>query len=259
MVGTSPRLLKLILLVIVLLTALACPAFAEDVQTLIEKAEGGDPEAQFYLGRRYYKERGVPQDNVEGAKWSRKAAEQGHADAQLALGLRGLGVPQDYPEAVKWLRKAAEQGRTFAQYNLGIMYDKGQGVPQDSVEAMKWYRKAAEQGDADAQYNPGIAYGKEQGVPQDHAEEMKWFKKVAEQAIVESQYNLGVAYYKGKGVSQDYVQSYFWLSLAASRSYGEYFKKYSDARDLVASMLTPEQRLKTQQMTREWEAKHPGK
>jgi len=259
MSGTSPRFLKAIPIIFLLLTALVCSAFAEDIQTLIEKAKDGDPEAQFYLGRRYYKGQGVPQDNVEGAKWSRKAAEQGHADAQLALGLTGLGVPQDYAEAVKWLRKAAEQGRTFAQYNLGIMYAKGQGVPQDYAESVKWYRKAAEQGTVEAQYNLGIAYGKGQGIPQDHAEEMKWFKKVAEQAIVESQYNLGVAYYKGKGVSQDYVQSYFWLSLADSRSYGEYFKKYSDARGLVASMLTPEQLLKTQQMTQEWEAKHPRK
>lgn len=121
MSGTSPRFLKAIPIIFLLLTALVCSAFAEDIQTLIEKAKDGDPEAQFYLGRRYYKGQGVPQDNVEGAKWSRKAAEQGHADAQLALGLTGLGVPQDYAEAVKWYRLAAEQGDAAAQSNLGFM------------------------------------------------------------------------------------------------------------------------------------------
>jgi hypothetical protein len=55
------------------------------------------------------------------------------------------------------------------------------------------------------------------------------------------------------------VQSYFWLSLAASRSYGEYFKKYSDARGLVASMLTPEQLMEAQRMNSEWEKSHPKK
>ena len=59
----------------------------------------------------------------------------------------GKGVPQDYAEAAKWYRKAAEQGYADAQNNLGMMYVNGQGVPQDYAEAAKWTRKAADQGD----------------------------------------------------------------------------------------------------------------
>ena len=64
----------------------------------------------------------------------RKAADQGNASAQFALGAMYFGrkgVPQDYTEAVKWLRKAAEQGNAGAQNNLGLMYSNGKGVPQD--------------------------------------------------------------------------------------------------------------------------------
>ena len=58
----------------------------------------------------------------------------------------------NYAEAVKWFRKAAEQGHADAQYHLGWCYRKGEGVPQDTAEAVKWWRKAARQGNFRAQY-----------------------------------------------------------------------------------------------------------
>ncbi len=79
-----------------------------------------------------------------------KAAEQGDAVAQLALGAMysiGQGVPQDDKEAVKWYRKAAEQGYALAQYGLGLMCYEGKGVPQDDVQAHLWLNLAASQGD----------------------------------------------------------------------------------------------------------------
>jgi TPR repeat protein len=53
--------------------------------------------------------------------------------------------------AAKWYRKAAEQGDADAQFNLGDMSNTGEGVTKDRSEARKWYRKAANQGQADAQ------------------------------------------------------------------------------------------------------------
>ena len=91
----------------------------------------------------------------QGIEQLRKAAEDGHVEAQVRLGVKydlGEGVPEDDSEAVKWYRKAAEQGYASAQFNLGVMYDLGEGVPEDDSEAVKWYRKAAEQGYASAQY-----------------------------------------------------------------------------------------------------------
>ncbi len=40
-------------------------------------------------------------------------------------------------------RKAAEQGHAEAQYALGARYATGEGVPQDYVQAHKWYNLAA--------------------------------------------------------------------------------------------------------------------
>jgi uncharacterized protein len=59
-------------------------------------------------------EEGIQQDHAKARSWYLKAADQGHVDAQNALGAMfhwGLGGPKDDVEAVKWLRKAAEQGR----------------------------------------------------------------------------------------------------------------------------------------------------
>ena len=84
----------------------------------------------------------------------RLLAEQGHAEAQNAVGVmfgNGLGVSHDHAEAAKWYRKAAEQGDAVAQNNVGIVYSTGLGVSQDHAEAAKWYRKAAEQGHEQAQ------------------------------------------------------------------------------------------------------------
>lgn len=188
--GTSPRFLKAIPLIFILLTALACPAVGEDIQAVIKKAKGGDPEAQFALGIAY------------------------------SVGKR---IPQDHAEGVKWYRKAAEQGMKEAFPFLGYAYESGQGVPQDYSKSVKWYRKAAEQGD------------------------------------LVSQGALARAYFKGQGTPQDYLLAYFWMSLVTSRETGKAYEMAAESREQVAKMLTPEQLMKAQQMTREWGAKHPRK
>jgi len=53
-------------------------------------------------------------------------------------------------EAAECFRKAAEQGHAEAQYNLGICYEDGDGVEWSYTEAEKWYAKAAAQGHEEA-------------------------------------------------------------------------------------------------------------
>ena len=98
----------------------------------------------------------MPQDYAEAVKWYRKAAGQGHAEAQSCLGFcyaKGQGTPKDYTEAAKWFRKAAEQGQADDQCNLGQSYEFGLGVPKDYVQAYKWYNLASAQGHKPAKKN----------------------------------------------------------------------------------------------------------
>ncbi len=53
----------------------------------------------------------------------------------------------DYDTAVQEFRLLAEQGHAQAQVNLGIIYSQGRGVPKDNVQAYRWYTLAAGQGD----------------------------------------------------------------------------------------------------------------
>ncbi len=103
---------------------------------------------------------GVPKNDVEAAKWFRKAAAQGHPEAQYNLGLmhyNGQGVPKNDVEAAKWFRKAAAQGHPGAQNNLGVMCALGRGVPQNDVEAYAWFSIAAAQGVTSAEVRDIVA------------------------------------------------------------------------------------------------------
>ena len=59
-------------------------------------------------------------------------------------------MTQNKEEAAKWYKKAADQGDADAQYQLGVFYENGYGVTQDKEQAMQWYKKAAEQGNESA-------------------------------------------------------------------------------------------------------------
>ena len=67
-------------------------------------------------------------------------------------------------EAVRWSRKAADQGHADAQHNLANMYRNGQGVAQSDVEAARWLCKAADQRMAQAQHKLANMYLNGQGV-----------------------------------------------------------------------------------------------
>ena len=185
-------------------------------------AEPQDAEAQYKLGVKYAKGRGVPRDDEAAVKWFRLAAEQGYAAAQTYLGWmyeKGRGVPRDAEAAVKWYRLAAEQGYAAAQTYLGWMYENGRGVPRDDEAAVKWYRLAAEQGYARAQTNLGWMYRNGRGVMRDDEAAVKWYRLAAEQGHARAQNNLGVMYREGEGVPQDDEAAVKWYRLAAEQGH----------------------------------------
>ena len=61
------------------------------------------------------------------------------AGAQCNVGtsfFHGLHCDKDEKKAVAWWRKAAAQGHAEAQFNLGICYETGNGVAQDAALAV---------------------------------------------------------------------------------------------------------------------------
>ncbi len=176
--------------------------YAAAMQLCLPLAEKGNAEAQYNVGRMYFKGEGVAQEYAEAKKWWLQAATQGLPIAQYCLGLMyadGQGVAQDYLTAAFWFRGAANQGNVHAQAALGYLYYNGLGLACDYVEAAKWYRKAAEQGVATAQSDLGLMYELGRGVSQDYTEAVKWYRKAAEQGEAFGQLRLGLMYYEGRG------------------------------------------------------------
>jgi TPR repeat protein len=78
--------------------------------------------------------------------WFHKAAEQGYAKAQIALGgiyLNGShAVLKDPHESIKWFRKAADQDDPSGQELMAYVSLRGLGTPQDEVAAYMWFSLA---------------------------------------------------------------------------------------------------------------------
>jgi hypothetical protein len=80
--------------------------YAVALENLKPAADANDPVAQYFLGEMYLRGKGVEQDFQQAAAWYEKAATNGHADAQSAIGsleMLGLGVPRHPTSGYFWL------------------------------------------------------------------------------------------------------------------------------------------------------------
>jgi TPR repeat protein len=109
----------------------------------------GDADAAFNLGQAYRLGRGVPADSSQAKKWFEAAANKGHVDAQVSLGLL-LFDNGDRVEAMSWLRKAADKGEPRALLVVGTALFNGDGMKQDPVLGYAFVSRAAAQGLAPA-------------------------------------------------------------------------------------------------------------
>lgn len=119
------------------------------------KAGQGDVQAQYEVGVCYTLGNGVEQNDSLAIRWFRKAAEGGHVQCQISMGViyynGSHGFETDHPEALRWFLKAAGQGDAHAQYLAGRCYSRGEGAERNDGEAFRWLRLAARQGHEEAQ------------------------------------------------------------------------------------------------------------
>jgi TPR repeat protein len=101
----------------------------------LARADAGDGEAQFQVAMMYLIARGAKADRAKMVEYLRKAADQGHAMAQLRLAntyIQGIGGnPVDEKKAAYWLYQAALQKNPFAVSLLGASYWGARGVAED--------------------------------------------------------------------------------------------------------------------------------
>jgi len=169
---------------------------------------------------------GTPRNDARAVELFEKAANAGHARAQLNLGilyLRGQGVPRDLIQARAWLEKAATGGDPQALYALArTLSESGADVPgADPVRAADLYRKAAEKGHALAGLRYGLALSEGVGIKRDLPAAQRWLMQARENGVPEAALALGdmaarTPASRDKAANERIVQSALsWYDVAA--------------------------------------------
>jgi len=140
--------------------ASAQPAQADDVKRGVEAWESGDyaaavklwrpmaiagnADAQFNLAQAYRFGRSVPLDMKVAEDWYRKAAAQGHLQAEDNLAL--IMFQNARQNAMPLIQRSADRGDPRAQYVLATAMFNGDFVPKDWVTAYALMTRASSTG-----------------------------------------------------------------------------------------------------------------
>lgn len=187
------------------------------LQFLAEHARAGDAPSMYAYGMRFVKGEDVPKDVRVGYKWLSQAADKGHPEAQLLVGV----MSQNEAEAVRYWRMAAEQGLDLAQFQLGVAYTEGKGVTQNVQEAMHWYTLAFEQGNLAAHYNLGHLWIWSLKHTTNPYADAEWFKAQAEDGDAPAQWVMGIcAEYGRAGTAKNRSEAVRYYRMGAAQGFG---------------------------------------
>ena len=85
--------------------------------------------------------RGDPRSSLDAAGWCERASDQGDAEAAFRLAnlyAKGEGVERDRAAANRLYQAAAEAGHSQAQIIVGLDYADDGNIPIDLVQAYRW-------------------------------------------------------------------------------------------------------------------------
>jgi hypothetical protein len=164
------------------------------VEALTYAADGGEPLAQWKLGRMYARGEGVPRDDAKAYNYFERLVESYNEDdpdrpdiaaisnAFVSVGVYCLnGIPNseikaDPERALEMFQYAATNfGDPDAQYNLARMYmDGAAGLARNNMRAARWLALAADKGHHPAQALLGHLLFLGEGVPRQRARGLMW-------------------------------------------------------------------------------------
>ena len=188
--------------------------FAEAIKRFAAEADRGDKDAQFALGRIYQEGSGVAQSIPAAEAYYRKAATEGHANAQANLAMVLLNT-QRAEEGIDWLRKAAKGGAPRAMVLLGNLSLTGTGMTKNAADAKKWLEQAAELGDSEAFESLSVMYDAGEGVAKDPAKALDFLEKAAKRNSIKALLRLAVKNLNGEGTTKDGKKAVEYLTRAS--------------------------------------------
>ena len=213
------------------------------INQLQQEASSNNPTAQYQLAVYYSgynaevdslpeeQREAVMEERAEKSMyWYRRAAEQGHAMAQLHLA-HELAMEESEnvhtsPQVIEWVRRAAEQDNLDAIKSLAFCLLTKENP--DTAQAVALCRKAAMRGDDEAQLFTGNFYYLGKGVPQDYNEAFRWYQRASEcQDILtnpsEVYSQMGACYLLGQGVEQNYDKAMEYFNKIGGGDFGSIF------------------------------------
>lgn len=133
-----------------------------------QKAEEGDPDAQYQLAQFYYQGEGVKASNEKYVRYLQLAASHQCVNAEKKLGYLYdggySGLTQSFEKAFYYYELATNHGQPCNQL-LGYFCEHGLGVPKSYEKAVSYYKAGFDRGDTDCAGYLGRCYELGQGVP----------------------------------------------------------------------------------------------
>lgn len=198
------------------------------ISLLQEKVSVGDANAQYLMGAAFvnetlfYKKSNSLSDAID---WYKKAALNGHPDAQSQLGqiyrIGAADVHQDIFEAMKWYEMAIanpEDHMGLSENEMGRLFQFGQGVAKNETKALEYYEKAAAKGEIHALTNAGAFYYDGKGAPRNIPKAIDLITQAANKGYPGAQLSLAVIYMDGKLEGHpNYELTLKWAGLATEQ------------------------------------------
>jgi TPR repeat protein len=200
------------------------------LEIFLRGAQRGNADAQHNVGWMYERGLGVPTDHLKSVEWRRKAFEQNHGAAAMALGTSygacfclclsnihhniddgyqmtieyGQGVEQDAKTAWQMYLASAERGYAAGQAHVSKVYALGLlEVKKDNNAAFSWAKKASANGSAYGSFLLGKYLQQAIGCEKDEQAAVEAFRVAAESSDGESFLQIGKCYEHGSGVPLD--------------------------------------------------------
>ena len=222
-----------------------------------QRAEQGDPVAQFCLAFMYKYGIGVEPDIQKAIEWYTKSAEQGYASAQNDLGVMYELIAESelysrsensityLAEAQKWIFDAAKQEDPTAQFNASLLcrlaasLSSVVGLPTDFTETVdinrlvvNWIQIASDNNYPPAKYELAVIY--REGFAEVAIDPEKSFQLLIQAATpnpdaappykhgyAQAQHDLATMYARGDGVEKDFKEALKWFQMAAKQGIAE--------------------------------------
>lgn len=175
-------------------------------------------------------------------------AEQGHADCQYALAVLLLDKHDgNDKEAVEWLQKSAAQGHASAQLKLGICFELGIGYDEDQEKALEYYRKAATYNQHDRfhiqdarkaklRLEGKIAFAKKDYFWAEVSKSKKWYLDRIPDIVDQQKGYCGLAAFAEAASNSGYLSKPIYASLHEKKQSGSL--EYKDNSDVLLYQLT---------------------